>query len=120
MLREYEFTFVTRIDSADKEKDKILDGYEEILQRENGAILKKDEWGTKRLSYPIRKNFKGHYTHYVLASNPTNIAECERLLKIDDNVLRHLVIKVKDRVVDVEKRKAELAGADAAAPQQES
>ena len=120
MLREYEFTFVTKVDATDKDKDKILEGYEQILLREKGEVLKKEEWGTKRLSYPIRKNFKGHYTFYDVASTPDNIAECERLLKIDDNVLRHLVIKIGDRV-DIEKRKTELAATEKAAlPEQET
>lgn len=118
MLREYEFTFVTKTESADREKDKVLESYEDILKRENGVILKKDDWGSKRLAYPIKKNFKGHYTFYDVASTPANIAECERLLRIDENVLRHLVVKVKDRV-DVDKRMAELKAAESAVQQQE-
>lgn len=118
MLREYEFTFVTKTDLSDGDKAKVLEGYEQILGREGGEIIKKDDWGTKRLAYPIKKNFKGHYVFYDLASTPANIAECERLLKIDDNVLRHLVIKIKDDV-DVEARKAELSKAEAAVQKQE-
>lgn len=50
---------------------------------------------------------RGHYVYYDLASLPDNVTECERLLRIDDNMLRHLVIKTKDEV-DVAARRAEL------------
>lgn len=117
MLREYEFTFITRVEGAEGESQ-FLSGYEDILTREGGAVLRKDEWGTKRLAYPIRKNFKGRYVHYKLATLPKNIAESERLLRIDDNVLRHLVVKVNDRV-DVEARTAELAKSEQTVQKQE-
>ena len=107
MLREYEFTLVTKADLPDGEKLKVVEGYEEILKRSGGEVIKKDEWGTRKLAYPIKKNFRGYYVHYDFASLPENIAECERLIRIDENVLRHLVIKIAD-TVDVEARKLEL------------
>ena len=102
---------MTKADLPDAEKSKVLEGYEEILAREGGQIIKKADWGSKKLAYPIKKNFRGHYTFYDLTAAPDSIAECERLLRIDDNVLRHLVIKI-DEGVDVEARKAELAKKD--------
>lgn len=108
MLREYEFTLVAKADLPEAERAKLFQGYEEILQRNGGQQLKKDDWGTKKLAYPIKKHFKGHYVFYDYASHPDNIAECERLLRIDDNILRYMVIKTADDV-DVEARKVELA-----------
>ncbi|SME89764.1 30S ribosomal protein S6 [Pseudobacteriovorax antillogorgiicola] len=112
MLREYEFTFVTKADLPDADKTKVLSGYEEILARNGGEILKKSDWGTKKLAYPIKKNFRGHYAFYDLTASPDSIAECERLLRIDENVLRYLVVKI-DEDVNVEERRAELAKLDA-------
>ncbi len=111
MLREYEFTFVTKADLPEGEKAKVLSGYEEILARNGGEIVKKSDWGTKKLAYPIKKNFRGHYMFYDLTAAPDSIAECERLLRIDENVLRHLVVKI-DENIDVEARKAQLAKQD--------
>ena len=108
MLREYEFTFVAKGDLPEAERAKVISGYEEILLRNGGEVLKKDDWGMKKLAYPIKKTFKGHYVFFDIASLPENIAECERLLKIDENVLRYLVVKIGDSV-DVEARKTELA-----------
>lgn len=108
MLREYEFTLISKTDISESAQTKVFEGYEEILKRDGGDIIKRDDWGTKKLSYPIRKNFKGHYVHYDCVTNPDNIAECERLLRIDENVLRYLVIKIGENV-DVEARKKEIA-----------
>jgi small subunit ribosomal protein S6 len=107
MLREYEFTLVARAGS-ETETAKTIEKYEGILTANGGDILKKDSWGTKRLAYPINDNFKGHYVFYNIATQPANIAEAERLMRIDDEVLRYMPLKVADRV-DVAARKVELA-----------
>ncbi len=117
MLREYEFTIVAKADLPDADKQKVFAGYEEILKRDGGEFVKRDDWGSKRMAFPIRKNFRGHYMFYDAASTPANIAECERLLRIDENVLRYLVIKIGDKV-DVEARKVELAKQAAATQRQ--
>ncbi|MGE0173868.1 MAG: 30S ribosomal protein S6 [Oligoflexales bacterium] len=119
MLREYEFTFLTKSDVPENAPAKILSNYEEILLRNGGDILKKDDWGVKKLAYPIRENFKGHYVSYAFASLPENIAEAERKLRIDDNVLRYLVVKIGDRV-DIEKRKSDYAKGSASPRQTDS
>lgn len=112
MLREYEFTFVTKADLPEADKAKVLSGYEEILAANGGEVIRKSDWGTKKLAYPIKKNFRGHYAFYDLTASPESIAECERLLRIDENVLRYLVVKIGEDV-NVEERKAELAKLDA-------
>ena len=106
--REYEFTLVTKGELQEAEKTKVLEGYEAVLTNAGGEILRKDDWGMRKLCYPIKKSFRGGYSHYKLASTPANIAEAERLIRIDSNVLRHLVIKVADEV-NVEERKVELS-----------
>ena len=117
MLREYEFTLVAKADLPEADKQKLFACYEDILKRGGGELIKKDDWGPKRLAYPIRKNFRGHYVLYDAASSPDNIAECERLLRIDDNVLRFMVVKINNEV-DVAVRRVELAKAAAAAQRQ--
>lgn len=112
MLREYEFTVVAKADMPEGDKAKFFENYEGIMKRSGGEFIRRDDWGVKKLSYPIKKQFRGHYVFYDVASTPENIAECERLMRIDDNMLRFLVVKTADEV-DVEERKAELAKAAA-------
>lgn len=112
MLREYDFTIITRGDLPEGESSKVLSGYEGLMTRDGGEILKRDDWGSKKLAYPIKKQFRGNYVNYDFVGSPASVAEMERLMRIDDNVLRYLVVRVdesKDGSVDIEARKAELA-----------
>jgi small subunit ribosomal protein S6 len=73
LLREYEFTIVAKGDLPDADKQKVFAGYEEILKREGGEFVKRDDWGNKRMAFPVRKNFRGHYMFSVTLSSKTPI-----------------------------------------------
>ncbi len=108
MIREYEFILVTRADQQDGDRQRLLEKYEAYLAAEGGDILKKDVWGIKKLSFPIKRQFRGHYVVYYSASESSALKEMERLMRIDDQVLRYLIVKV-DEQIDIEARKQELA-----------
>ena len=111
-MREYEFTIITRADLQDTDREALLGKYEALLYGDAGELIKKDDWGSKKLSFPIKKKFRGHYVFYDFANSEVkNLAEAERLLRIDDQVLRFMLVKTRDKV-DVEARKVELAKAE--------
>lgn len=112
MLREYEFTFIAKADLPEADKTKLFSKYETLLT-EGGEMVKRDDWGVKRLAYPIAKQFRGHYMHFDFVGKTENLAECERLMRIDENILRFLSMKIGENV-DVEARRAELAKRTAA------
>ncbi len=107
-MREYEFTLIVRGDLSDQDAAKACAKYEEILLRDGGTIINKADWGVKRLSFPIKKCFRGRYYLYDLLSLPEHVAEAERLLRIDDSVLRYMMLHIGENV-DVEKRKLAIA-----------
>jgi small subunit ribosomal protein S6 len=113
--REFDFTIITRGDITDGDHAKVLSGYEALMTKDGGEIIKKDEWGNRKLAFPIKKTFRGFYVNYDFVGTPENVAEMERLMRIDDNVLRHLIVRIDENtegVIDVEARKAELAKAE--------
>ena len=114
MLREYELTLITSTQLSDAESKKLFEKYESILCTDGGQMIRKDDWGTRKLAFPMNRHFRGHYTHYDLTTKPEQLAEAERLMRIDDHVLRYLSIRIGENV-DVEKRKAEIAKAEAEA-----
>lgn len=75
------------------------DGTAEMVQKfktlieENGTIDNVDEWGKRRLAYPINKEVEGYYTLISFKSSPAFTAELDRIYKITDGVLRSLIIK---------------------------
>lgn len=115
MLREYDFTVITRGDLTEGDHANVLTNYETLMTKDGGEILKKEEWGVKKLAYPIKKTFRGHYVNYDFVGRPEHLAEVQRLMRIDDNVLRFLVVRMDDDaegITDVEARKAEIAKAE--------
>lgn len=61
---------------------------------ENGELTKVDEWGKKTLAYEIKKQKEGYYILFTFKAKPDFIAEFERILRLDEIVLKHMVIKL--------------------------
>src|SRR5690606_2742031 len=122
--REYDFTIITRGDLSEADHQKTLAGYEALMAKDGGQILRKEEWGNKKLNYPIKRAYRGFYANYDFVGTTENLHEMERLMRIDDNVLRYLAVRVdtknKTGKIDVEARKQEIAKAEAAAREAEA
>lgn len=88
MHREYEFTLIVRGDIGEQESTKVFSTYEKLMTGDKGEILRRDDWGVKRLSFPMKKCYRGHYVFYDFVGTPDNLAEMKRLMRIDENVLR--------------------------------
>lgn len=114
MLREYELTLVTSTQMSEDDSKKLFEKYESILSTDGGQMIRKDDWGTRKLAFPMKRQFRGRYMHYDLTAKPEQLAEAERLMRIDEHVLRYLSIRIGEDV-DIEQRKAELAKAEAEA-----
>lgn len=115
MLREYDFTVITKGDLTEGDHAAVLANYESLMVKDGGEILKKDEWGLKKLSFPIKKSFRGHYVNYDFVGRPEHLAEIQRLMRIDDNVLRFLVVRLDEEsegITDIAARKADIAKAE--------
>jgi small subunit ribosomal protein S6 len=109
VLREYEFTIITRADLQDADRSKVLERYEDLMYKNTGELIKREDWGVKKLAFPMKKKHRGHYTFYDFAGGTAeNLKEAERLLRIDENVLRYMLIRTHEKV-DVSKRREELA-----------
>jgi small subunit ribosomal protein S6 len=57
-----------------------------------GEILAVEHWGKRQLAYPIKKHDNGYYVVVQFRTDPTNLPEFERAIKLDEQVLRHLVV----------------------------
>ena len=106
-MREYEAMIIAKPDLPEADLSKMLTRWEGIIGNEGGQIIKKDVWGARKLAYPINKLNRGVYYVYDVATTQANVAELDRILKLDENVLRSMITKLADSV-DVEERKVEL------------
>ena len=91
----YEHTIIARQDVGASQLKQILEKYTNLVTKNDGKVLKTDNWGVLNLSYLIKRNKTGNYIHFKIEGNGKTIAELEKSEKIDKNLLRYLTVKVK-------------------------
>ena len=111
----YEHTIIARQDASPSEIKQITEKYSKIVEKNNGEIVKTENWGLLNLSYLIKKNKKGSYIHFKIKGDGNMIDELEKNESIDKKLLRYLTIKVKEFDLNVDyfskKEDAEKKGA---------
>ena len=91
----YEYTFIAKQDLAENQNEKVLEKYQEIINKNSGKIIKTEEWGLRPLSYKIKNNKRGIYFHIKFEGIGKTIDELERAGNIDQMLIRYLTVKVK-------------------------
>ena len=91
----YEHTIIARQDTSPAELKQLTEKYSKIVEKNEGEIVKTENWGLLNLSYLIKKNRKGSYIHFKIKGNWKVIKQLERNEAIDKKLLRHLTVKVK-------------------------
>ena len=94
-MRMYEHTIVARQDTSESQLIQIKDKYLNLIEKNNGKVVKSENWGLINLSYIIKKNRKGNYLHFKIEGNEKMVFELEKSAKLDKNLLRYLTVKVK-------------------------
>ena len=91
----YEHTIIARQDTSPSEIKQLTEKYSKIVEKNDGEIVKTENWGLINLSYLIKKNKKGSYIHFKLKGNGKIINELEKNGLLDKKLLRCLTVKVK-------------------------
>jgi small subunit ribosomal protein S6 len=97
-MTEYETTLVVRPDIGGDAVELLLDKVREIIKGGSGKLLAINHWGKKKLAYEIEKQARGIYVHTHYLGKNTLVSELERNLRISDQVLRFLTIRLADQV----------------------
>jgi len=116
-MREYEILFIINPECEDDRLKEVIEKFTGIVTRNGGEILKVDEWGRQKLAYEIGKFSKGSYVLLDFAGGPSLAAELERNLRLDEQILKFLTVKLSDQV-EPEKRRQEITVARAKAAEQ--
>ncbi len=91
----YECTFIVRSDMSPNDVTKLTDSLIEGFTQGGGSIIKQEYWGLRNLAYAIKKSNKGHYVMLGLDTPYEPLAELERQLRISEDVIRYLTVKVE-------------------------
>ncbi len=118
----YELTYIVNAVLSEEQLKEVVGRVQRHIESLGGETLSTNEWGTRRLAYPIRKKRNGYYVNLYFRAGGEIIARLERLLEIDDDILRYLTLKYDAKMLrHFEKYKGEIprtraAEAQAAAP----
>ena len=91
----YEHTIIARQDTSTSEIKQLTEKYSKIIEKNEGEVIKTENWGLINLSYLIKKNKKGSYIHFKIKGNGLVINELEKNESLDKKLLRYLTVKVK-------------------------
>lgn len=89
----YELTYIVNAVLSDQQIKEVVARVSRIIQENGGEIIEAEEWGTRRLAYPIRKKRNGYYVNVYFRAPGDIIVRLERLLEIDDDILRYLTLR---------------------------
>jgi small subunit ribosomal protein S6 len=91
----YENVFIARQDISGAQVDALADSFTQLIADNGGEVKKRENWGLRNLAYRMRKNRKGHYVLMNLSAPPAAIAELERTMRINEDVLRYMTLRVE-------------------------
>jgi small subunit ribosomal protein S6 len=92
----YECVLIARNDVTQQQVEAVADGIGADLETDGGSVKKREYWGLRSLAYRVKKNRKGHYMLLGLDAKPAFITEMERLLRLNEDVLRFMTLRVDE------------------------
>ena len=93
MMNIYEGVFILKATLNNVEKEKLIEEIKGVITKNKGEIIKVDNWGKRRLSYPIKKQSEGLYYLFDFKLVPTIVIKMENTFKLNDLILRTLIIR---------------------------
>ncbi len=93
-MKNYEISFIVRPDLEKDAVEKLAKSYEKVLVNQKAKVLSSKELGQRELAYTIKNQKTGYYYLINVEANDAAINEFDRLATLDENVLRHIIIKL--------------------------
>jgi small subunit ribosomal protein S6 len=95
-LRTYELVVIVQPDLEDEALDAVVGNFKQVVVDNGGEIVRIESMGRRRLAYPIQKRTEGHYVLMYLNLERATIQELDRRLKLSDDVLRYLLVRMDE------------------------
>lgn len=100
--RIYEVMFIIDPDTGADDITRLSDNLQQVITDQGGAVVKNEDMGRRTLAYPIGRKTEGHYILFEVEGSGREIAELERRMRVNDQVLRYITVRV-----DEDRRRAE-------------
>ncbi len=95
-MNKYEIMFIVRADIDEKTQKDTVSAFEKVLKGMKAKIVETKDMGQKKLAYPINKQLRGNYYLFNVEATADAVNEFSRKAKIDENILRHIVIREEE------------------------
>lgn len=96
-MRDYELLYIIKTEVGEEQTQAAIDRYNGILEGEGATVEKVDKWGKRKLAYTIDKKYTdGFYVLVNFKGEANAVDEVDRLMKIDENLLRHMITRVDE------------------------
>ncbi|MDF1580055.1 MAG: 30S ribosomal protein S6 [Desulfuromonadales bacterium] len=95
-MRTYESIFIINPEVVGDAYVATLDKFKGVLEAQGTEILKVEEWGVRKLAYPIKKESRGNFVLLIFEAGPKVVAEYERRLRIDESIMKFQTILLED------------------------
>ena len=95
-MRKYETIFILQPELSEDDIKSVTAKAQDVITTYKGECLRMDDWGIRKLAYPIKKSARGRYYYLRFDGESALIAELERRLRLDDKVLRYQSINITD------------------------
>ncbi len=106
----YELTYIINATLSEEQIKEAVRRINQYIEEHGGEVVEVDEWGTRRLAYPIQKRRNGYYVNLYFRAPAALIAALERFLEIDEQVLRYLTLRMDAKMLrHYERRKQQAA-----------
>lgn len=95
-MRKYEVVFIIK-PLEEEVTNGVIEKFEKLIASNGGKIDKEDRWGKKRLAYEIKKESEGFYVIFYVTCEPACVDECDRVMKITEEVLKHMIVRSDEK-----------------------
>ncbi len=103
-MNKYELVYVIDAALEDEARKAVIDRFNGMIEQNGGKVTKVEEWGKRRLAYPINYKTEGYYLLVNFESEASLPREIERNMQIADQILRYLIVKVEEKRSNVKPR----------------
>lgn len=107
--RTYEVMFIVDTGASEDEITRLNENLQQVITDQGGTITKNENMGRRQLAYPIGRKKEGHYILFEIDGTGREIAELERRMRVNDQVIRYITVRVDEDRRRAEKFKAKRA-----------
>ncbi len=104
-MRVYEELFILKPDTVEEEVDGFVEQIQHVITNGKGTVDKTDKWGVRKLAYRVQKYNEGLYVLIQFSSTPDLVKEVERRMRVADQVIKFITVRIDEKQKKIEKRK---------------